>query len=256
LKKGLAMPAALVTGGAVRLGRALALALAENGYDLALHYHSSQQAAENTAEEIRALGRQCFIFQQDLTDVAAFPALLAAAHSALPGLSVLVNSASGYIQENISETSLKTFDEMFFLNLRAPYFLTQAFCATVESGQVINIIDNKVGFHQFKYGAYLLSKKALAEFTKMAALEYAPHFRINGIAPGVVLPATTRSPEYIAWRVQGIPLQKQGHPDDISQALLFLLSSGFISGQMITVDGAENIDHVGKSAADFDQTKV
>ncbi len=250
------MPAALVTGGAVRLGRAFALTLAENGYDLALHYHSSRNAAEATAEEIRALGRKCILFQQDLADVVAFKALLASVHSALPNLNVLVNSASGYLQENISETSLKTFDAMFFLNLRAPYFLTQAFCATVESGQVINIIDNKIGFQQYKYGAYLLSKKALAEFTKMAALEYAPHFRINGIAPGVVLPATTRSPEYIAWRVQSIPLQKQGHPNDISQALLFLLSSGFISGQIITVDGAENLDHIGKSAADFDQSKV
>lgn len=250
------MPTALVTGGAVRLGRALALALAQNGYDLALHYHSSRAAAEATAEEIRALGRQCVLFQQDLADVAAFHALIASVHSALPGLCVLVNSASGYVQENISETALKTFDDMFSLNLRAPYFLTQAFCATVESGQVINIIDNKIGFHQYQYGAYLLSKKALAEFTKMAALEYAPAFRINGIAPGVVLPASTRSPEYIAWRVQGIPMQKQGHPNDISQALLFLLNSEFISGQIITVDGAENIDHVGKSAADFDPSKV
>lgn len=250
------MPAALITGGAIRVGRAFALALAEDGYDIALHYHSSEQAAEETAATIRAMGRQCILLRQNLLDTESFPAMLAAAHSALPNLSVLVNSASGYIQQTIGETTLDTFNEMLHLNLRAPYFLTQAFCATVETGQVINIIDNKIGFHQFKYGAYLLSKKALAELTRMAALEYAPHFRINGIAPGVVLPAKTRSAEYIAWRVQGIPVQRQGETDDLIRALRFLLQSPFVTGQILTIDGGENLDHVGRSAADYDPNKV
>lgn len=249
-------PAALVTGGAVRLGRAIALALAAAGYDIALHYGRSAEAAARTADEIRSLGAACATFAVDLRAADELPGLVAGAHAAFPGLSALVNSASAYTQASIGETTAAIFDEQLAVNLRAPLLLTRAFAAQVGRGQVVNIVDNKVGFNQHQYAAYLLAKKGLAEFTRMAAVELAPAIRVNGVSPGVVLPAGTRSEEYIAWRVSGIPLRRQGAVDDITGAILYLLGSPFVTGQILTVDGGEALTNVGQNAAQFDQSKV
>jgi pteridine reductase len=249
-------PAALVTGGAIRLGKAIALALAANGYDIAIHYNSSSGPAEETAVEIRALGVNAHIFQLDLRDVEAIPDFMAQVIAVFPQLNLLVNSASAYTQSTAAETTAALFAEQFDVNLRAPFFLTQAFAAQVAQGDVINILDNKIGFNQFEYAAYLLSKKALAEFTRMAAVEYAPHIRVNGVAPGVVLPAATRSDEYVQWRLQGIPLRKQGETRHISDAILALLQNEFITGQILLVDGGESLTNVGQNAAQFDQSKI
>jgi pteridine reductase len=252
----LSRPAALVTGGAIRLGRALALALAADGFDIALHYGRSSSEADQTATEIRGFGVDCQLFSHDLSDTPGLDALMTDVHAAFPRLSVLVNSASAYGQAPISTTTAELFDQQFAVNLRAPFFLTQAYAQHVGSGQVINILDNKIGFNQYQYAAYLLSKKALAEFTRMAALEFAPDLRVNGIAPGVVLPAGTRSPEYVDWRIEGIPLKRQGEVDDITGALRYLIDAPFVSGQIITVDGAEASAQIGRNAAEFDPGHV
>jgi NAD(P)-dependent dehydrogenase (short-subunit alcohol dehydrogenase family) len=249
-------PAALVTGGAVRLGRAIALALAGAGYDIALHYGRSAEAAAETAAAIRALGASCHPLQLDLADAAALPGLVSQARTALPGLRVLVNSASAYTQATIGATTAEIFDQQLAVNLRAPFFLTQAFAQQVGQGHVINVIDNKVAFNQHQYAAYLLAKKSLAELTRMAAVEFAPGVQVNAVAPGVVLPAGTRSPEYIAWRVSGIPLRRQGTTDDITGAILYLLGSPFVTGQILTVDGGEALTNVGQNAAQFDPSKI
>lgn len=248
--------AALVTGSAIRLGKHIALALAADGYDIALHYNASRDKAEATAQEIRTLGVDCEVFQFNLKEAEDIPDFVQQVKDRLPQLNLLVNSASGYEQATIRNTSVKTYDTQFALNLRAPFFLTQAFAKIAGSGNVINILDNKIGFNQFNYAAYLLSKKAFAEFTRMAALELAPQIRVNGVAPGVVLPAKTRSQEYIDWRIQGIPLKMQGETTHITQAIRSFLQNDFITGQIIVVDGGENIAQLGQNAGDFDQSKV
>jgi pteridine reductase len=245
--------AALVTGGAIRLGQAIAVSLAAAGYDIALHYHSSTGPAEATAEEIQALGVDCVPFQHDLRDADSLPDFMRRVYARFPRLSVLVNSASGYESGTIQETTPDTFNTQIAVNLRAPFFLMQAFAATVQQGNIINIIDNKIGFNQYHYAAYLLSKKALADLTQMAALEFAPRIRVNGVAPGVVLPAESRPADYIAWRVRGIPLKRQGDPVHITQTIRYLLDNAFVTGQIIVVDGGENIDNTGQSAISFGQ---
>jgi NAD(P)-dependent dehydrogenase (short-subunit alcohol dehydrogenase family) len=248
--------AALVTGSAIRLGKAIAIALAKDGYDIALHYNSSISAVEETKAEIEALGVQCEAFQLNLRQVGDMPQLFDEVLSAFPHLSVLVNSASAYTQATIEKTSPSIFDKQFDVNIKAPFFLTQNFAKAVKKGNVINIIDNKMAFNQNNYAAYLLAKKTLVEFTKMAAIEYAPNIRVNGLAPGVVLPAGTRSPEYIEWRIQGIPLKMQGTTQHITDGILSLLQNTFVTGQILTVDGGESITNTGKNAGDFDQSKI
>jgi pteridine reductase len=249
-------PAALVTGSAIRLGRAIALALAGAGFDIALHYHSSARPVLAAAAEIRALGVECEAFQLDLSNVQAIPTFMDRVGERFPALNLLINSASAYTQATLQETTADVFDAQFAVNLRAPFFLTQAFARAGRQGQVINILDNKIAFNQFQYAAYLLSKKALAELTKLAAVELAPNIRVNAVAPGVVLPAGTRSQEYIDWRVQGIPLRFQGETNHIAQAILYLVQNTFVTGQILLVDGGESLTNVGQNAADFDQSKI
>lgn len=244
-------PAALITGGAVRLGKAIALALARHGYHIALHYNNSHKPAEQTRTQIEELGVRCQLFQQDLTAVNELPALVDRAHVAFPGLNVLVNNASGYAQATIRETTPEIFLEQMAVNLQAPFFLTQAFARVCGQGSVINILDNKIGFNQFHYAAYVLSKKSLVKFTKMAAVELAPAVRVNGIAPGVVLPAETRSRQYISWRVRGIPLKRQGDPAHVTQTISYLLENSFVTGQIFIVDGGESLTNVGRNAATY-----
>jgi len=243
--------AAIVTGSAIRLGKHIALNLARAGYDIAVHYNSSADAARETQAEIQALGVTCEIFQYDLKNAEGAAAFIAQVKETFPHLGVLVNSASGYTAAPIAETTTAVFDDQFALNIRAPFFLSQAFAAQVSSGNIVNIIDNKMAYHQYAYAAYLLAKKSLVDFTKMAALEFAPSIRVNAVAPGVVLPASVRSEEYIKWRIQGIPLNKQGHPDHIGQAVLNFLKNDFLTGQVIAVDGGENISNVGQHSENW-----
>lgn len=247
---------ALVTGSAVRLGRAIAVALAQAGYDIALHYGSSAEAARQTQGEIQALGVDCRLFQQDLRAAEELEPFVGRVKETMPHLDVLINSASAYESAPVAETSVDLFDTQFAVNLRAPFFLTQAFARVCEAGNVINICDNKIGFNQYEYAAYLLTKKALAELTRMTALEFAPAIRVNGVAPGVVLPAGSRSQEYIDWRIEGIPLKKQGLTYHITQAVLSLLDNSFMTGQILVVDGGESIANSGQNAAQYDPDKV
>lgn len=242
-------PAALVTGGAVRLGRAFALGLAERGYDLIVHYNRSAEAAARTAEDVRALGVECACMRLDLRDAAAIDRFMAHARAEFPRLQLLVNSASVYEPASIRETTPALLAEQLAVNLQAPFLLTRAFAARVEAGQILNVLDNKIGFHQFHYAAYLLAKKSLAELTKLAAMEFAPRLRVNAVAPGVVLPASERSADYLEWRRQAIPLQRQGEPEQVVAAALSLIANEFVTGQVLTVDGGENLATLGRNRA-------
>ena len=240
--------AALVTGGAVRLGRQLALSLAEQGLDIALHYNSSTGEAELTRQEILARGVGCSLYRADLSGRPGVEAELAENVARdHPGLALLVNSASVYEAGTLATLDSAALHRQLRVNAEAPIMLTQAFARLVDRGLVVNILDNKLAFAQFQYTAYLLSKNMLAEFTKMAALELAPRIRVNGIAPGVVLPAESRSEDYLRWRVEGIPLARQGKTEEVAAALRYLCENEFVTGQILFVDGGESLGSAGRS---------
>ncbi|GJM06109.1 MAG: short chain dehydrogenase [marine bacterium B5-7] len=240
---------ALITGGAVRLGKVFCATLANAGYKLAIHYNSSSEQAAATAKEFRETGVHCETFQFDFSAKNNVSDLITKVRKQFPDLNVLINSASVYDQATMMETPERLLERQFKVNFQAPYLLTQAFAQQCKSGNVINIIDNKIAFNQYQYSAYVLSKKSLAEFTRLAAVELAPDVRVNGIAPGVVLPASTRSQDYIDWRVEGIPLKQQGQTDNIAQALQYLLTNNFVCGQILFVDGGESLTNTGQNSA-------
>ncbi len=243
---------ALITGGAVRLGKVFCTTLANAGYNLAIHYNSSSEQAEITAEELRTTDVNCETFQFDFSGKNDVSDLIANVRKKFPDLNVLINSASVYDQATMMETPELILERQFKVNFQAPYFLTQAFAQQCKSGNVVNIIDNKIAFNQYQYSAYVLSKKTLAEFTRLAAVELAPDVRVNGIAPGVVLPASVRSQDYIDWRIEGIPLKQQGQTENIAQALLYLLTNDFVCGQILFVDGGESLTNTGQNSANHE----
>lgn len=246
-------PAALVTGAGTRLGSQFATHLARLGYDIALHCNRSQDSAREVVAGIEAVGAEAAILPLDFAAAPDAGAYIAKVRQRFPRLSCLVNSASAYDAAPIAQTTAELLEQQFRVNLFAPFFLTQAFAHQVASGQVINIIDNKAAFNQYHYAAYLLAKKSLADFTRMAAMEYAPRIRINGIAPGVVLPMASRKDDYLQWRTEGIPLQHTGEPGHLLSALEYLLSNDFVCGQILYVDGGETQNHIGRNAETYAQ---
>lgn len=243
-------PTALVTGGATRLGFSFAYALAKAGYDIALHYHQSADSAQQAADAIMALGVTCKTFQFDLSGEHP-EELIESVLNEFSSLQVLINNASAYEAATIAQTDMALLQQQFSVNFFAPLLLTSAFADQCKKGSVINILDNKIAFQQNHYAAYLLSKKALSAFTQLAAIEFAPDIRVNGIAPGVVMPGEERTRDYIKWRVDGIPLERQGRVDDLMSAMNYLLNNEFVTGQILTVDGGEGLNHQGRHAEKF-----
>ena len=254
------MQAAFVSGGAIRLGRHIALHLAASGWDIALHYHSSKVEAQKTQNEISKIGRKCELFCFDFAKEENYTALLHKVCQVFPHLNVLVNNASLYEAAPLLGTSMEMWKRQITVNLQAPFFLMQAFAQELKKARaldsetrasIINILDNKIAFPQYPYCAYVLSKKALAELSSMAALEFAPEIRVNAIAPGVLLPKASRKEHYLQWRLAAIPLQKKGDIRNISLALDYLLKNEFVTGQVLYVDGGEQLGFEGRNFASF-----
>ncbi|MEH6467040.1 MAG: SDR family NAD(P)-dependent oxidoreductase [Porticoccus sp.] len=248
-------PTALVTGGATRLGFSFAYALAEAGYNIALHYHRSADNAQQAAKSIKALGVTCKTFPFDLSGECPEGLIESVLHE-FSSLDVLINNASVYEAATIAHTDMALLQQQFSVNFFAPLLLTSAFADQCVKGNVINILDNKIAFQQNHYAAYLLSKKALSEFTQLAAIEFASRLRINGIAPGVVMPGDERTDDYVRWRIDGIPLKRQGRVDDLISAMNYLLNNEFVTGQVLIVDGGEGLNYQGRHAEQFSDGDV
>ncbi len=233
--------AALVTGGARRIGREIALSLADEGWDVVLHYNCSREEAESTADEIRGRGVSCQLAGCDLADSNRMLELLPAALELAPGLELLVNNASIFERSLIAETELDFYDTHMALNIRAPFFLTRDFARLCGHGQVLNLLDTRIVRNEPAYAAYALGKKSLAEFTRMAAREFAPNIRVNAIAPGLILPPSGSGREQFERMAARIPLQRHGNPGEIARAVMYLIDSEFVTGQIIHVDGGEHL---------------
>lgn len=232
---------ALVTGGAVRLGRAIALSLARHGWDIVLHYGSSARQAGQTAGEIRELGVSCHTVQADLGKIDDVLGLVPGAVELAGKLDLLVNNASIFERSEIAETDAGLYDRHMEINLRAPFFLIRDFAGKCAPGQVINLVDARIVRTESYYAAYTLTKKALAELTRMAAREFAPELRVNAVAPGLILPAAGSDSEQFEKMARKVPLKITGNPDQIADAVMFLVGSKFITGQVIHVDGGEHL---------------
>ena len=232
---------ALVTGAAKRLGRAVALHLADHGYSIALHYHSSKAEAMKTAALLYKKGVRCELFACDLADSKETGRLLGQVHKAFPDLNLLVNSASIFIPNTFGAQDMSFFEAHWNINFKAPYILSCEFARLVKKGQIINFIDTNVVKNTTRYADYLLTKKALAEFTKMAAASWGKDIRVNGISPGMILAPVNSQKDDRDKRALRIPLKSVGNPQYILDTIDFLLKNTYITGQIIAVDGGEGL---------------
>lgn len=233
---------ALVTGGAVRVGKAIVHALAAAGYDIALHYNHSEQDATETAATIHALGRKCTLFHADLGDSKQYIPLIEKVFSAHPDCNVLVNNASIFERCDFMGTTEDIFDRHMGINFKAPFFLTQTFARCTDKGVIINLLDTYVTRTTGTYFAYLLSKKALQDLTLMAARDLGPGIRVNGICPGTLLPSPAHPTQAdVDAKAAVMPLARASTLKDVTDTLMFLVESPFLTGECIFVDSGQKV---------------
>lgn len=228
----------LVTGGAQRLGRAIALRFAAKGHDIAVHYRSSGDEALCVRDEIIALGRRAGVYKADLADPEQTDALIPQVVADFPDLEGLVNSASVFDRDKFGSVSRDFLHGQARVNVEAPLFLTQAFWKAASApGWVLNLIDSKVGQITPAFFSYTLSKLALEDVTRMTARACAPKLRVNAIAPGLVLRSGNQTDEEFARVHDQVPLARGPSADDIAAMAVALAQAPSTTGQIVTVDG-------------------
>ncbi len=241
------MALALVTGGGIRVGRAIVLALARAGFDVIIHAHRSLDDARRTQAEVESLGRQAWVEAADLSTPEG-PVWLAERVRAQHGhLDLLVNSAAAYEHVDFTEVTRLQFDRMFAVNVSAPFFLTQALVPVLRSAgsaAIVNVTDMAVSHpytstHFFSH--YVASKAALEQLTKAWALELGPAIRVNAVAPGPVALASDTTEAQRVDMLRRVPLKREGRPDDVAEAVVFLARAPYVTGQTLRVDGGLSV---------------
>ncbi|QPJ64179.1 MAG: SDR family oxidoreductase [Candidatus Nitrohelix vancouverensis] len=234
------MPTALITGGAVRIGRALVLHLANLGWDIALHYNRSESQANATLKEVKFLKRRGEAFACDLSDLEAVEQLTGQVLESFPDLELLINCASLFLNESVENTSRETLEKTLNINLSAPYILMRDYKRKVGKGMIVNILDERIKRNVPAFAAYSVSKVALSHLTHLAAVDWGSEVRVNAIAPGLILPPVGGDPGYLKRAAKNIPAQNHGDTEDIVRALQYLIESPFVNGETLFVDGGES----------------
>ena len=241
------MPAALVTGGAQRVGRAIALALADAGYDVAVHYRSSPDEARGTVADVQARGRRATALAADLTEEAAVTDLPRLAVEHLGTLTLLVNCASLFHDDRFGALGRELWEAHMATNLRAPIVLAEAVAAALppatEDGEacVVNILDQRVLKPNPQFFSYALSKSALWTATRMMAQALAPRVRVNGVGPGPTLASIHQDAATFAAEAGATPLERRSTPEEIAAAVVYLAQARAVTGQMIAVDSGQHL---------------
>ncbi|MEO0369843.1 MAG: SDR family oxidoreductase [Pseudomonadota bacterium] len=245
---------ALVTGAGKRLGRAMALELAGQGFDVAVHYASSAAGAEEVVAQITAMGRKAAALQADLLAEDDMQGLVPRAAETLGGpLSVLVNNASVFEYDNLETATRDSWDRHLDSNLRAPFVLTQNFAAQapeavmdaggepVAQALVVNMLDQRIRKLTPEFMSYTIAKMGLWAFTQTAAQSLAPAVRVNAIGPGPTMRGGRQTEEHFARQRAATVLERGSDPEDICAALAYLLRAKAVTGQVICVDGGQHL---------------
>ncbi len=234
---------ALITGASKRIGKALAEFLASKGWNIVIHFNSSESLAESLENSLRQkYPTQKFArLKADLGSEEETEKIIPLVQSQLGNLTLLINNASVFQPGFIVETGVSEFNNMLAVNLKTPFILMRDFAIHCKKGNIINFVDTRITLNKSDYAAYTLSKKGLWELTKMAALEFAPEIRVNAIAPGVTLPPEDKDEKYLWKLAKDIPMKKPGGIEPILKILDFILETNNLTGQLIFSDGGENL---------------
>jgi glucose 1-dehydrogenase len=235
---------ALVTGGAIRVGRALSLALAGAGCDLFIHYGRSLKPAQETQVEARKLGVEAYIYGADLADAAETQGIIPAAMEQYGRVDILINSAAIFPEaDSFAAADLGLWETLQAVNLRAPFLLSQAFAAQVPpagQGKIINILDARLRRPAPDHFVYRLTKGGLWQMTEILALELAPRITVNGVALGAILSPPGQDQSYLEKLARTrVPLKRAGSPEIVAENVLHLLRQDFLTGVIVPIDGGQ-----------------
>ncbi|MEO9340506.1 SDR family oxidoreductase [Mesorhizobium sp. SB112] len=235
---------ALVTGGAKRVGRAIVLDLAQAGFSVAIHCNTSTRDADALAGEIRQAGGKAAVVQAELTDMAQVDTLMAKAASALGGVSVLVNNASVFEDDSLTDFDWEGWDRHFDIHLKAPVLLARRFAEALpkkQDGLIVNIIDQRVWKPTPRYFSYALSKSSLWNATKTMAQSLAPNIRVNAIGPGPTLMNARQNEDDFAAQVDSLLLKRGPDLSEFGATIRYLWDARSVTGQMIALDGGQHL---------------
>jgi pteridine reductase len=235
--------AALITGASKRVGKAIAEHLAEKGWNIAIHFNSSEKPAEVLVNELSSkYTQQKFqAFKANLSNIDEVIKLIPTVLEEFGEIHLLVNNASVFDSGYLKATSPRLYNEQMNVNLKTPFFLIRDFAILCKKGNIINFVDTRITSNKSNFTAYSLSKKGLWDLTQMAALELAPEIRVNAIAPGVTLAPEDKDEKYLQNLAQNIPMKKPGGLDPIIKSVDFILENNQLTGQLIFADGGENL---------------
>ncbi len=236
---------ALITGASVRIGRAIALALAADGWAIAIHHNRSGDAARALAGEITAAGGKAVTVAGDLSDAGDVENLMPGAVRLLGPVTALVNNASLFERDEIGDVTVEGWDRQLDVNLRAPFFLSQAFAGQLPEGvpgNIVNLIDMRVWRLTPHFISYTIAKSGLWTLTRTLAMALAPRgIRVNAIGPGPVLANERQTAEQFDKQWRSTPLGRGAHPDEIAAGVRYILSAKAMTGQMIALDGGQHL---------------
>lgn len=235
---------ALVTGGAARIGRALALALAERGVSIAVHYGSHHDEALETTSAIQKMGVDAASFQADLRSAEAASKLIESVAARFGQIDILINSAALFTPGSVFDTTEENWDTLFAVNLKSPFFLASAFAklaGKTQPGLIVNIADWRAFRPGPDYLAYTITKAGIITMTQSLALALAPNIRVNAIAPGAILPPPGRDASYLENLANRLPLKRQGSPAEVVKGLIYLAEADFVTGEVLFIDGGEHL---------------
>jgi pteridine reductase len=233
---------ALITGAGKRIGRALAIALADEGVHIVAHDRKAMEAeTAKVCDEVVECGARAWSVTADLERPEEYESLIARAMKAAGSLDILINNASIFLPNTVMDVGFGDMTRHLQVNAWAPFVLSRDFSRLVDRGKIINLLDTRVTGYDRSHVAYVLSKRMLSDLTTMCALEFAPDFTVNAVAPGLILPPPGKDENFLAGLAKTVPLRKHGGPGDIVDAVLYLLKSDFVTGQIIYVDGGRHL---------------
>jgi pteridine reductase len=233
---------ALITGASKRIGRSLAIALADEGVNIVAHDRRAEETeTTRVCGEVENCGAKSWKVLADLEKPEEYESLISRSMQAAGSLDILINNASLFVPSTLSDVGFAELTRHLQVNAWAPFVLSREFSRLAGRGTIINLLDTKIVGGDQAHVAYILSKQMLSSITRMCALEFAPAITVNAVAPGLILPPPGKDESYLEELAQAIPLKRHGGTRDIADAVLYLVKNDFVTGQIIYVDGGRHL---------------
>jgi pteridine reductase len=236
---------ALITGAGRRIGHAIAMALGEEGANVVIHYLHTEKEASELSAELNHIGAKSWLVKADFENAVECGTLIARSLEMAGSLDILINNASIFPADSLRDLDFVDLMKNMQVNAWAPFLLSRDFATQVGRGQIVNLLDTRIEGYDWKHVSYILSKHVLSVLTKMTALEFAPQIRVNGIAPGLILPPAGKDDSFLDRMANSVPLKRHGGPSDVADAVIYLLKSDFLTGEVIRVDGGRHLMEYG-----------